>query len=196
MARKIQPKQIEISNDNTLGGLSPSERVLPSQKAIKEYIDSNDANNNFTATTDPTVNDDDTQDYSLGSIWYNTNTGSLFVAVDVTTGAAVWVRYNEAPSRSTSDKGLTASTTTADGQLATASTVTDVPYPGSEMAVYVNGIRVSVGSGEECYFSPDNIVIRGIGDVEQGDSLYWNGSIAGYQLNAANYTIDLEYETL
>lgn len=45
---------------------------------------------NFTATTDPTVNDDVTLGYSEGSPWINTATGFIFVLVDPSDGAADW----------------------------------------------------------------------------------------------------------
>jgi hypothetical protein len=45
---------------------------------------------NFDATTDPTVNDDSGDGYSVGSPWFNKSTGILRFATDVTVGAAVW----------------------------------------------------------------------------------------------------------
>ena len=44
-----------------------------------------------THTTDPTVNDDAAAGYTVGSTWINTTDGGVFVLVDSTTGAAVWV---------------------------------------------------------------------------------------------------------
>jgi hypothetical protein len=41
-------------------------------------------------TTDPTVNDDQTQGYDVGDFWLNTTTESLWQALDVSTSAAVW----------------------------------------------------------------------------------------------------------
>lgn len=49
--------------------------------------------NNITATTDPTVNDDSNDGYAVGSLWVNTTTDLVFIATDVTIGAAVWKRY-------------------------------------------------------------------------------------------------------
>lgn len=46
--------------------------------------------NNMDATTDPTVTDDSDSGYVVGSEWFNKSTGTLFVAEDVTVGAAVW----------------------------------------------------------------------------------------------------------
>jgi hypothetical protein len=47
------------------------------------------------ATTDPTVNDDYAAGYTVGSVWINTTTGEVFVLVDATTGAAVWISVTD-----------------------------------------------------------------------------------------------------
>lgn len=46
--------------------------------------------NNFTATTDPTVSDDSTKNYDVGSMWVNTATHTTFICVAAATGTAVW----------------------------------------------------------------------------------------------------------
>jgi len=46
--------------------------------------------NNYTATTDPTVNDDVDEGYDVGSTWINNTSGAIFVCIDNTDGAAVW----------------------------------------------------------------------------------------------------------
>ena len=43
-------------------------------------------------TTDPTVNDDSSQGYSVWSLWANTTTSEVYRCIDVTVGAAVWVK--------------------------------------------------------------------------------------------------------
>ncbi len=52
--------------------------------------------NNFIATTTPTVGDDSGDGYSIGSLWFNRSTGVFYVAEDVTLGAAVWTAVNGA----------------------------------------------------------------------------------------------------
>lgn len=47
--------------------------------------------NNYTAITDPTVNDDSSAGYSVGSVWFNQTTLKEFTLFDATVGAAVWV---------------------------------------------------------------------------------------------------------
>lgn len=44
----------------------------------------------FNETTDPTVNDDETQGFSEGSVWINTVDNSFFICTDPAEGAAVW----------------------------------------------------------------------------------------------------------
>lgn len=50
---------------------------------------------NVTATTDPGTGNDNTQGYSVGSIWVNVSAGRVFVAVNVATGAAAWVENGQ-----------------------------------------------------------------------------------------------------
>lgn len=63
------------------------------------------------------------------------------------------------------------------------------PITGSTIMVYINGIRVNVGSlvTDDCYFSPDGLIIRSLGTEIIGDKLYWryNGNIpySGYDLS-------------
>jgi hypothetical protein len=48
--------------------------------------------NNHSASSDPTVNDDDADGYAIGSVWINTTTDVAFVCAHASTGAAVWVQ--------------------------------------------------------------------------------------------------------
>lgn len=45
-------------------------------------------------TIDPTVNDDSVDGYQVGQIWVNTTTDTVFIATDVTVGAAVWANVS------------------------------------------------------------------------------------------------------
>ena len=51
--------------------------------------------NNVSATTAPTLNDDSADGYVVFSRWLNTTTNILYVARDVSVGAAVWVRDDD-----------------------------------------------------------------------------------------------------
>ncbi|KPJ66514.1 MAG: hypothetical protein AMJ43_07730, partial [Coxiella sp. DG_40] len=46
---------------------------------------------NYTATAAPTVNDDDTEGYSVGSTWIDISADEAYRCLDATTGAAFWI---------------------------------------------------------------------------------------------------------
>lgn len=45
----------------------------------------------FAQTVDPTVSNDNTQDFGVGSEWFNTTTGLIWRCQSAATGAAVWL---------------------------------------------------------------------------------------------------------
>ena len=53
--------------------------------------------NNLSATADPTSSNDNTQDYSVGSLWLNTSNSRAWRALSVATGAAVWILEGVVP---------------------------------------------------------------------------------------------------
>lgn len=53
------------------------------------------APNNFTAITDPTVDDDEGDGYKAGSFWVNTTSDVSYIAIDVSTGAAIWIELGK-----------------------------------------------------------------------------------------------------
>ena len=96
----------------------------------------------------------------------------------------------------TDQQNLTASTTTADGQIATNVTLAKTPI--GVIMVDVNGVHASIGNGvktSECYFSSDGgTTARNLSSIVAGDSLYWNGSVAQYQL-ASTDVINFKYNS-
>jgi len=46
---------------------------------------------NLTATTSPGVGDDDVDGYAVGSRWFDTTADEMYICLDATTGAAVWL---------------------------------------------------------------------------------------------------------
>lgn len=46
---------------------------------------------NMSATTDPATSNDSSENYSVGSFWFNSSSGTLFVCQDNTLGSAVWI---------------------------------------------------------------------------------------------------------
>lgn len=86
---------------------------------------------------------------------------------------------------------MAAQVTTSDGDLAVTTAVAVTPRSDSNVKVEINGVNASVGDGSklgvDCYFSGDGgSTARTISAIQAGDQLYWNGSIAGYQLAAAD----------
>lgn len=60
---------------------------------------------NLTATTDPTVNDDNTQGYSEGSRWVNTTSKETFECTNAVTAGAVWNSTTSPPGSGKSTPG-------------------------------------------------------------------------------------------
>ena len=91
---------------------------------------------------------------------------------------------------------MSALVTSGDSSLACNTAILDTPKLGSIVRVAINGVEVNVGGKtfpNDCYFSPDGgVSVRSRGDERLGDKLYWNGSIAGYQLDAIDL-IDFIY---
>lgn len=87
-----------------------------------------------------------------------------------------------------SQLNLVASVTTADGQLATTTTLAKTPI--GTISININGVSIEIGNGvktKDCYFSSDSgATAKAFTAIAAGDSLYWNGSIAAYQLAATD----------
>lgn len=88
--------------------------------------------------------------------------------------------------------------TLSDGDLATQEPIKQKPY--GKVRITINGVLISVGDGvknEASYFSNDNgKTARLLNDIQIGDRLFWNGSIAGYQLDTSdNLRFDYNIET-
>lgn len=101
-----------------------------------------------------------------------------------------------APTRS--NKRMAALVTSSDGDQACTTTVAATPANDSHVWVLLNGQERSVGDSVktacDCYFSNDGgTTARAIADVAAGDTLHWNGSVAGFELTAQD-VIDLDYD--
>lgn len=100
------------------------------------------------------------------------------------------------PNPTVSNKYMTATVTTADGDLACATAMASTPASGSFVKVIVGGDTPELGNAvktKDCYFSGDSgATARAFNAVIATDRLYWNGSIAGYQL-ATSDKVSFEY---
>lgn len=97
---------------------------------------------------------------------------------------------------SKSNLNMSGLVTTTDGSLACSTPILDNPKSSSHVRVFVNGVEVNTGGKtypHDCYFSSDGgITERILGDERYGDKLYWNGSVANYNLDTADL-IDFIY---
>ncbi len=98
-----------------------------------------------------------------------------------------------------SDKKLLALATTADNDLALATSLTKTPI--GYLTVFINGVAEAIANGNSeknsypCYFSADSgITAKSYATIAAGDYLYWNGSVAGYQLETTDI-IELHYSS-
>lgn len=101
----------------------------------------------------------------------------------------------------TLNKEMNARVTTSDGQLATNIPILGTPSAHGYVIITVNGIETLAANGEAqrttypCYFSGDGgATARASNAIVAGDFLYWNGSIAGLQLQVLdriNFNYDL-----
>ena len=100
------------------------------------------------------------------------------------------------------DKSLISMSTSYDGQFSGA-TISNTPIDGCYVSVYINGQEFDVSNGltmsSSCYFSRNGgLSASGFysthpnGQIQSGDMLYWNGSIAGTQLSDG-WRISLHY---
>lgn len=80
---------------------------------------------------------------------------------------------------------------------ATGLTMQFTPFKDGSVNVLINGISVLEGDGvrtAEAYFSNDGgLTAKSISNIEAGDEIYWNGTIAGFDLTGTDQ-IDVEYQ--
>lgn len=93
-------------------------------------LQTNVVKSNIDATTDPTVNDDETEGYSVNSLWINKNTNDIFRCLDATEGAAVWVKS----SLDVDDLG----------GLALGDTAADVPYDNTASGLSAENVQSAI----------------------------------------------------
>jgi hypothetical protein len=97
---------------------------------------------------------------------------------------------------SSNNKDMPANSGVSGNYLATNTSITDIPR--TMVRVTVNSIEIIVGNGVKtnwCYFSGDGgTTAKTYANITQGDSLYWCGDVAPYQLET-NDTITFIYMT-
>ena len=101
------------------------------------------------------------------------------------TGVQTRADYNKAPNATSSDGDTTGLT------------ITYTPFDDGAVIIKVNGLQVNLGDGaknEACYFSADGgTTAKASSAIAAGDTLYWMGSMANYQLEADD-ELDFVYD--
>lgn len=101
--------------------------------------------------------------------------------------------------QSQSNKNMVAFATAADGDMACGVAIQQQPSLDAFVNVAINGLlNTNVGNGSrvgcDVYFSGDNgVTARAWNAIVVGDTVHWNGTVAGYQLTT-NDRIDVWYE--
>jgi len=98
------------------------------------------------------------------------------------------------------NKDMQALVTASDNNLACGTAILATPPANAWVQVQVNGVAYKVGNGTKagmpCYFSGDGgVTARATGGIVTGDFLYWNGSVAGFQLDVID-RVDFLFEAL
>lgn len=89
------------------------------------------------------------------------------------------------------------SAVTSGNYSTTGITLTYTPFQDSTVQVFLNGIALEESYNDrsgDVYFSRDGgVTAVAAGDLDAGDTLYWNGTDAGYEL-AATDTFEIVYD--
>ena len=111
-------------------------------------------------------------------------TAGYLLSVD-NNGDFLWVDSNSTVQSSYDDKNYIITQNSVNNGYYTGLTISDSPV--GYVTVFVNGVETDVSYGStvssSCYFSGDGgITAKNLNSIISGDSLYWNGSVAGFQL--------------
>ena len=130
---------------------------------------------------------------SNGIVSSSAGTPALLVMVEDEEGSS---SVSETGVSTRADYNQTASVTSSDGDT-TGATITYTPFSDGAVIVKINGLQTNLGDGakdQACYFSADGgVTAKSSIDIAAGDTLYWMGSLAGYELDATD-EIDLVYQ--
>ncbi|MGZ3931021.1 MAG: hypothetical protein ACXVP0_06535 [Bacteroidia bacterium] len=160
---------------------------------------------NFSATVDPAVTDDNTAGYSAGSEWVNTVNKKAFVCLDATTGAAVWKEITVQASVFGADYSRVESNPET-GMSTTASFATKLAFgTGTRNGTYriawglVGRHEQQQGQGKFQLMNTTGGATIGVPLVfEQKNSIERSffGGVASITLTGVNQNIEIQFQTL
>lgn len=135
----------------------------------------------------------DPSSLSNGDVWYNSTTNKFRARQNGVTTDII----GRGPVPTTANKNQSPAAGTGNEQT-TGLTIAATPSGASYVRVSVNGVGYILGDASkttpvECYYSADGgTTPRAISAIVSGDTLYWNGTIAGFNL-ATTDSVDMEY---
>lgn len=124
-----------------------------------------------------------------GDLWFNTETGQLFICNSDIINNAIWLPITGASVKETiDDKNKIPLNTIGNDFQPTGIIITNTPANNSYVKVEVNGKDCVVGNGTrencDCYFSEDGgTSAKLIENIKSGDEIYWNSSCGNYHLD-------------
>lgn len=106
---------INIANSTSSGNIVDGNQFENvTTKIINSGTNTKLETNNYRATSNPTVSDDITKGFDVGTIWINTSSNAVYVSTNSSTGAAVWTAAGGGGHTQNTDTGTTANTFTLD----------------------------------------------------------------------------------
>ncbi|MGD9728061.1 MAG: hypothetical protein AB7L09_00135 [Nitrospira sp.] len=136
---------------------------------------------NNDSTTDPTVTDDETGGWDIGSRWINTVTNKVWFATDVTTGAAVW--------KDVSDVGASSSSAVLEMTLGGELDYPDLPLTniGTELANIAGTLTTfAARRGVPGSSGTTTIQLEVNGSAIVGATLSWTSADAAFALKTVS----------
>jgi len=184
-AVKVNSDDIEVITDDVTieddGGAAPGKLRVKNAGVNESKLNSSVAGNGITGGGGS----------PLTVVPDSTSISSPSVVVDVN-GVRAAVPY-------IGDKNRAPSDTSGDAQT-TGLTITVTPSGDSYVSVLVNGIQAWLAADDterttaSCYFSGDaGATAKTISAITAGDTLYWNGVQAGFNLKNTKDTLDFNY---
>lgn len=153
-------------------------------KKYNSYVKINDAKHNLNANSAPSVNNDNTQGYSISSLWIDTVNDKSYICVDNTTGSAVWIEMGGSGGSGSYPYSITQS----PSGFSDTSNIT-VTYDSVNRTVTLNGSFVCLHKGIPVpilvngYVSPAHSNTTGIPHYlyysDSSSSVVWSNTIWG-----------------
>ena len=174
---------IESSQLPTVAPVEVGTATLGTHAINMDYLGSigSGIKNKLNATSAPTINDDSGDGYSVGSLWCDVTNDKIYMAIDVTLGAAIWQEYGGP------FIGLKEIPTGIINGINKDFTISGVLIDGT-IVVFINGIAIKKSNYS---FAHPIITLSFAPVLGQTVEVYYltDGTSATKQLNASNLVI-------